>query len=91
MKKIIKTILNHFDFDIHRVSCLEKSDDPIIVLELLFNCIGLRTIIDGGASIGTISKRFSEIFPTAKIHAFEPYQPHFDALQKITKLYIPTK
>jgi FkbM family methyltransferase len=87
MKKIIKTILNHFDFDIQRVSCLEKSNDPINVLELLFTRMGLKTIIDGGASIGTISKRFSESFPTAKIHAFEPYQPHFDVLQEITSIY----
>jgi FkbM family methyltransferase len=94
MKKFIKFILNQFDLDIRRKSLYERGDDPIKVLEILFESIGLKTIIDGGASIGTLAQRFSDTFPDARVHAFEPYQPHFDALQEVAdnnKRIIPVK
>jgi FkbM family methyltransferase len=94
MKKFIRSILSHFDLDIHRKSLYEKSDDPIHVLEMLFENIDLKTIIDGGASIGNLTRRFSNAFPDARVHAFEPYQPHFDALQEVAnnnKRIIPVK
>ena len=94
MKNFIKFILNQLDFDIHRKSSYERADDPIYVLETLLENIGLKTIIDGCASIGTLAGRFSNSFPDARIHAFEPYQPHFDALKEvadINKRIIPIK
>lgn len=83
MKNFIKFILNQLDLELHRKSLYESSDDPIKVLEILFDSNGLNTIIDGGASIGTIARRFCDTFKDARIYAFEPYQAHFDALQEV--------
>jgi len=94
MKNFIKFILNQLDLDIHRKSLYESADDPIKVLEILFKNNGLSTIIDGGASIGTITRRFCDTFKDARIYAFEPYQPHFDTLQEVAnnnKRIIPVK
>ena len=94
MKNLIKFILNQLDLDIHRKSLYESADDPIKVLKILFESNGLSTIVDGGASIGTLAQRFSDTFTDARVYAFEPYQPHFDALQEVAnknKRIIPVK
>ena len=94
MKSFIQSILNQFDFFIHRKSLYDKSNDPIYILNVLFEKIELKTIIDGGASIGTLSQKFSSTFPGTQIHAFEPYQSHFDSLQLLAtdnKCIIPVK
>jgi hypothetical protein len=83
MKNLIKYILNQLDLDIHRKSLYENADDPIYALEVLFENIVLKSIVDGGASTGTLAGRFSNSFPDARVYAFEPYQPHFHALQKV--------
>lgn len=83
MKSIIKNILKNLDFDLHRVSLQNRKDDPIYVSTKLFNPLKVKCVIDGGASIGTITQRLSNSFQNSQIHAFEPFDPHFDQLQRI--------
>jgi len=85
IKSILKSFLNLFDYNISRKSLYDKSDDPIYILQFLLKSFHVREIIDGGASIGTFSQRLSESFPSSKIHAFEPFQKHFDQLQEIAQ------
>ena len=53
------------------------------ILGTLFKSSDIKTIVDGGASIGTITQRLSDIFQKSQIHAFEPFQPHFNQLQRV--------
>jgi FkbM family methyltransferase len=47
----------------------------------------INTIIDIGANIGEFTLIFSELFPNAKIHAFEPLPECFAQLEKRTKSF----
>lgn len=42
----------------------------------------IRTVFDVGASIGTMTEYFLDIFPLAKVYAFEPYVPSYNAFMK---------
>lgn len=83
MKNFVKAFFEYFDFTVQRKSLLERSEDPIQVCELIHEGIDVKTIIDGGASIGTLTQKISNSFPNAYIHAFEPFQDHFNELQKV--------
>ena len=47
----------------------------------------INTIIDIGANIGEFTLIFSELFPNAIIHAFEPLPECFSQLEKRTELF----
>ena len=83
MKTLIRNILKSLDFGLHRISLQTLKDDPIYVSTKLFNPLNFKCVIDGGASVGSISKRLCINFPNAIIHAFEPYHYHFDSLLKL--------
>jgi FkbM family methyltransferase len=42
----------------------------------------VRTILDVGASVGSMTEKFLHLFPKSTIHAFEPYSVSFDKLKK---------
>ena len=44
-----------------------------LVISRIFKSESIRTIIDGGASIGETSLRFLTLFPESKVYMFEPY------------------
>lgn len=50
-------------------------------------CTGIPncTIFDIGANIGQTAVAYSEIFPSAQIHSFEPFKENFDHLLENTK------
>lgn len=58
------------------------SNDPMFVLSKILDPMKVNMIIDGGASIGDTSQRFSTLFPNALVHAFEPYPPILDSLHE---------
>src|SRR5207253_1170411 len=45
------------------------------------------TVFDVGANIGMFSLLVSELYPNARIFAFEPIQPIFDTLRLNMELY----
>ena len=47
----------------------------------------INTIFDIGANIGALTVRFAELFPTAKIYAFEPTPFLYDILKKNCQSY----
>ena len=82
MKKIVKKILSLLNYSIISNKLFDDSDDPMFVLSKILEPNKVNMIIDGGASIGDTSQSFSKLFPNALVHAFEPFPPFLDALQK---------
>jgi len=52
----------------------------------LKNC-NIRTIIDIGANVGEFTAIFAELFPNARVYAFEPLPDCFEQLTKVAKQY----
>jgi FkbM family methyltransferase len=48
---------------------------------------GIRTIIDVGANVGEFTTIFAELFPDARVYAFEPLPDCFEQLRKVAKQY----
>jgi FkbM family methyltransferase len=40
----------------------------------------VRTVIDAGADIGTMTRRYRDMFPNARIYCFEPFEPSWQKL-----------
>ncbi len=81
LKKIIRNLLLRFGLRVHLVNKNEYAQDKKI--DWLKN-IDPSTIIDIGASKGNFSFEFHDVFPDAKIYAFEPLADCF--LQMKNKL-----
>ena len=47
----------------------------------------IRTVIDIGANVGEFTAVFAELFPDARIYAFEPLLDCFEQLRKVAKQY----
>ena len=82
LKNIIAGIVSMFGYELIPKKLNDVADDPIAILGLLFQSEEVSVIIDGGASIGDTSQKFSNLFPNATIFAFEPYPPFWDELKK---------
>ena len=86
MRRIISFFLRNifliFNYELRQKKIYEMSDDPIFVLSKILDPKKVNMIIDGGASIGDTSQRFSTLFPNALVHAFEPYPTFLNALHK---------
>jgi FkbM family methyltransferase len=54
--------------------------DPYIAQQQLLRSVPCRTIFDIGAFQGEATTRYSELFPSAEIYAFEPFPPSYEAL-----------
>jgi FkbM family methyltransferase len=83
IRYIIKSLIKLFGYDLRNIKKFDSADDPYFVLKLLIEPKKVTTIIDGGASIGDISKKLSYMFPKAIVFAVEPYPPFYDTLIKI--------
>ena len=81
-KIIIRILIYKFGLEIHKKSLLNQIDDPFFVLSKLLDGQKIKLIVDGGASIGDTSARFSSLFPHAVIHAFEPFPKFYNILKK---------
>ena len=80
--KIIKKILKALNYSIISNKLYDDSDDPMFVLSKILDPQTVKTIIDGGASIGETSMVFSKLFPNAIVHAFEPFPTLLNSLKK---------
>ena len=82
LKNIIAGIVSKLGYELVPKKLNDAADDPIAILGLLLQSEDVSVIIDGGASIGDTSQKFSILFPNASIFAFEPYPPFLDAIKK---------
>ena len=58
------------------------------LLSKLLSSRKVKCIIDGGASIGETSKRFSDIFCNAFVHAIEPYPNFYKCIENVNGINI---
>jgi FkbM family methyltransferase len=79
MKKLINNIIKPFHVEIHGVGYIKKlrkastAPDAFEVQgRLLKNKAGV--IFDVGANRGEVSEQYARLFPSAVIHAFEPFE-----------------
>lgn len=55
--------------------------DPFRDMERLLSGTRVRTIVDGGAYVGSTAIRFSQLFPAADVYAFEPQTSTYSQLE----------
>ena len=87
MKTFLKHFFNFFNYTVLSNELIISSDDPVYVVSKILYVDKVKIIVDGGASIGDTSKRFSDIFENAKVHAFEPFTKFFRILKENSKNY----
>lgn len=85
-KFITKKIISSCKYEFRKKVIFKISDDPFFILSKFLDREKVNLIIDGGASIGETSQRFSNLFPNASIHAFEPFPDFYSLLKKKAKL-----
>ena len=73
IKDFAKRVLEKLNIEVNNKYIFETSDDPIEIIRRIFSTNDVNTIIDGGASIGDISLKFSNYFPKSNVYCFEPY------------------
>ena len=84
-KGLLNRYFQKFGFEIHGTGYLQSiskgsfKDDPFeIQKEMAGNC---STIFDIGANRGEITLKYTELFPSATIFAFEPFTDSFKVLE----------
>jgi FkbM family methyltransferase len=88
MKSIINKILLPFNAEIHGKGYLQQlanndfSKDPFIFQHNFFLKKKVNQIFDIGANTGITVERYHQLFPNAKIHAFEPFPASYQVLNK---------
>ena len=87
LRVFLKKLLSVLGYNLVNTKLLEDSDDPFLVISRIFKCESIRTIIDGGASIGETSLRFLTLFPESKVYMFEPYSGFKQYLEEKESLY----
>lgn len=80
MKKLIRKILACWGYEIRRVPQSQR-DDAYAEQKLLLSQIGSPVIFDVGANVGNMVEKYHQLFPGAKIHAFEPFGESFQKLK----------
>jgi FkbM family methyltransferase len=80
MKKLIRNILASWGYEIRPV-LKNKRDDPYAEQILLLSQLRNPLIFDVGANVGNMVEKYHQIFPGAKIHAFEPFDESFQRLK----------
>jgi len=82
IKRMVKSLVSLFGYELTSQKLCELADDPLAVMSLLLPRDEVSVIVDGGASIGDTSERFSAFFPNARVYAFEPFPSFVESLQK---------
>ena len=77
--------MERIGLEIRSKSLHEIKDDPYHVLSIILKRKKVETIIDAGASIGETSPKLANIFPNAKVHAIEPYEPFCELIRGLKK------
>jgi FkbM family methyltransferase len=85
VKKFLKYIFNFFNYTLLNNKLITISDDTVHVVSKILDIDKVKIIVDGGASIGDTSKKFSDTFQNATVHAFEPFTKFFRILKENSK------
>ena len=85
VKKFLKYIFNFFNYTLLNNKLIISSDDKVHVVSKIIDTEKVKIIVDGGASIGDTSKKFSDTFQNATVHAFEPFSKFHRILEENSK------
>src|SRR5687767_8131364 len=77
LKRLIESTLRPLGFELRRI---RKLADPFFVQSQMVK-EQIPTIFDVGANVGDVSAIYQQLFPSCKIHAFEPFPHTFRKLQ----------
>ncbi len=78
-KSILNKYFRKFGFEVHGLGYLEKlkksefASDPFLKQKEFLKTVS-PVIIDAGANRGEVSQTYLDLFPAAKIYAFEPFE-----------------
>ena len=81
LKKLTKNIFSKLGYELVSNKLFAKSDDPFHIISIISDREKVCVIVDGGASIGDTSQRFSDLFPNAIVYSFEPYPEFIKCLE----------
>jgi FkbM family methyltransferase len=81
MKRAIQMTLRRFGYEINRTT---TSIDPFAMQRQLIT-VSNPVILDIGAHIGSVARRYRQLFPLASIYCFEPFPQSFQELVKNLK------
>jgi FkbM family methyltransferase len=83
VKGIIKRAFNTLGYEIHRplVDLHPERVDPFLQKKLLLDNIPNPIVFDVGAHVGSITRQYRSLFPTAAIYSFEPFPESFQKLR----------
>jgi FkbM family methyltransferase len=85
MKKLIKSAAAYFGIRISRMRLPWVIEDPLKAMQHLLKDSSHLVIFDVGAHHGHVALKFRELFPKAKIYAFEPFPESYDHLVRNTE------
>jgi FkbM family methyltransferase len=85
-KKIVKSLFHRMGYDI-RKRLNGFHDDPCADMKLLLKGRKVEVVFDVGAYIGYVALRYSELFPKAKVYAFEPFAESFQSLSELSRAH----
>lgn len=80
MKRLVKTVIARMGYDISRRAAPLDDLDAFVQQQRLLAEVSAPIIIDVGAHIGEISRKYAKLFPHATIHALEPFPNSFETL-----------
>ena len=86
LKKKIKEYLRKVGYSLYKSSSF-VSPSSEQVTKTIINRNDKVIIFDVGAYIGNSAKKYSEWFPQSLIYSFEPFEPNFNELAKLSLRY----
>jgi FkbM family methyltransferase len=75
MKRMVNDILRSVGYEIKH-----KNPDPYEVQQSIIK-ISDPVILDVGAHVGLVTRKYRQLFPHAIIHSFEPFPPSYEKLK----------
>jgi FkbM family methyltransferase len=85
MKKLVQQVFNRFGLQIRRADRGVSYVDPYSEQVRLLQSQNVNNVFEIGAADGRDTIRYTELFPTAKVFAFEPVPNSFLKLQQTTQ------
>jgi FkbM family methyltransferase len=80
MKQLIKKVANALGYEIRRQGVYPRHD-PFSQQKALLKGVTDPVIFDVGASVGSVTGLYRQLWPNATIHAFEPFLESFRTLK----------
>ena len=85
LKPLFLNLIARLGYNIKRQEIIDNSNDPVRVASQILDVDEVKIVVDGGASIGDTTKKLSDYFHNAVVHAFEPFTKYYQILKESCK------